>query len=665
MHKYIVRLYRPLLLLSVTAFSFQQVSAQHYDAHQAFAPTLYTSNGNAFRSANGDPGAKYWQNQANYKLSATFDSSTHMLKGLATIDYINNSPDDLAFLWLELDQNTEKPGSLASILNPAPKKNHENSPTDALGFHFNKIQILQNGKWMDADYFVEGTRMQLRLPAPVKGNGQSLQIKIDYSFPLQKSSAGDRAGFMETPEGTIFEFGYWFPRMCVYDDIRGWNTLPFVGGGEFYFEYGDVDYQITAPSGMIAVGSGQLLNAKEVLDGKLFTQLQKAKQSDKTVVIRSKSDVQNGIATQKKSGMTTWHFTMKNTRDVAFALSSSFIWDGSKIDLPSGKNSFAQSVYPAQSIIADSGWTRATEFLKASVEDFSKRWFEYPYPEATNVAGPIGGMEFPALTFDHYSVSGKVLWMLISHEIGHSWYPMIVGSDERRVPFMDEGFNTFVDIYAQADFNKGEFAPKRDGEYAPGGGNPADEIVPVIKEVQQGPTLMTPPDWQDYKYVHPMSYFKTAFGLVLLREVILGPERFDYAFRHYTAKWAYKHPSPTDFFRTIENAAGEDLGWFWRGWFYNNWQLDQAVESVKYVNEDPKNGALITLENKEQLPMPVTILIKESNNKTHRVKLPVEIWQRGATWTFQVPSTSSLSTVTVDPEEQLPDTNRKNNTWKP
>lgn len=162
-----------------------------------------------------------------------------------------------------------------------------------------------------------------------------------------------------------------------------------------------------------------------------------------------------------------------------------------------------------------------------------------------------------------------------------------------------------------------------------------------------------------------MSYFKTAFGLVLLREVILGPERFDYAFRHYTAKWAYKHPSPTDFFRTIENAAGEDLGWFWRGWFYNNWQLDQAVQSVKYVNEDPENGALITLENKEQLPMPVTILIKESNNKTHTIKLPVEIWQRGATWTFQVPSTSSLSTVIVDPEEQLPDANRKNNTWKP
>jgi hypothetical protein len=274
-------------------------------------------------------------------------------------------------------------------------------------------------------------------------------------------------------------------------------------------------------------------------------------------------------------------------------------------------------------------------------------------------------MEFPALTFDYYRAGGKGLWALLSHEIGHSWYPMIVGSDERRFPFMDEGFNTFVDIYAQQDFNHGEFAPKRDGEYAPKGGNPADEIIPVIKELQNGPTLMTPPDWMDYKYVHPLAYFKTAFGLVLLRDIVLGKDRFDYAFRNYTKNWAFKHPSPADFFRSMDNAAGEDLSWFWRGWFYNNWQLDQAITGVKYVDDDAHKGALVSIENKEQLPMPVSVEIKEANGKTQIVKLPVEIWQRGAYWTFQAPTTSKIISVVIDPKNQLPDIDRSNNIWKP
>jgi len=661
MHKYNSRWALPLTLISAALLSLSSLQAQHYDAHAAFAPTLYTQNGNAFRSASGDPGPGYWQNRADYTIKAGFDSTSHVLTGTALISYTNNSGDPLNYIWLELDQNTEKPEALANILQPSKRK-----LSDDLGFQFQKVQAAatDGANFQDVSYKVYGTRMQIFLPEKVKANGGKLQLKLDYSFKLQASSAGDRAGYMSTPEGTIFEFGYWFPRVCVYDDNNGWNTLPFVGGGEFYFEYGDMDYTITAPAGMLAVGGGALVNGEQVLDDGLYKRLQKAKDSDKTVMIRSQEDVKNGIATRKKTGTTSWHFQMSNTRDVAFALSKAFIWDGAKINLPSGKKSFAQSVYPASSAQTDSNWVRATEYVKASVEDFSKRWFEYPYPEATNVAGPIGGMEYPGITFDHHKASGKSLFMLISHEIGHSWYPMIVGSDERRVPFMDEGFNTFVDIYCQQDFNNGEFAPKRDGEYAPGGGNPADEIVPVIKEVQNGPTLMTPPDWQDYKYVHPMSYFKTAFGLVLLREVILGPDRFDYAFRHYTAKWAFKHPMQTDFFRTMENAAGEDLGWFWRGWFYNNWQLDQAVTGVSYVDDDPTKGALITIKNKEQLPMPVSAAIEQLTGPAIHVQLPVEIWQRGDSWTFKVNSTSKLKSVQLDPKALLPDLDRSNNHWQ-
>ena len=650
----------PLYLLAAALMATFSLKAQGYDQHKAFAPNFYTQNGNEFRSASGDPGAKYWQNRADYKIDASFDSSSHLLNGVVTINYTNNSPKDLSYVWLELDQNTEKPAALGNILNPSNRK-----LTDKLGFQFAKVQLEAAGQLIDAKYEVKGTKMQLWLPRPVKANGGKVKIKLDYSFELQASSAGDRSGYMATPEGTIFEFGYWFPRLCVYDDLRGWNTLPFIGGGEFYFEYGDIDYKITAPSGMLAIGAGQLMNAEQTLDHKLYKNLQAAKKSNKTVIIRSSSDVKKAIATAQKSGTTTWHFEMKNTRDVAFALSTAFIWDGAKINLPENKTSFAQSVYPISSTEGKDSWSRATEFLKASVEDFSNRWFTYPYPEATNVAGPIGGMEYPGFTFDHHKARGKDLFMLLSHEIGHTWFPMIVGSDERRLPFMDEGFNTFIDIYAQQDFNKGEFAPKRDGEYAPGGGNPADEIVPVIKEVQGGPTLMTPADWQDYKYVHPMSYFKTAFGLVLLREVILGPERFDDAFRHYTKKWAYKHPTSEDFFRSIENGAGENLAWFWRGWFLNNWQLDQAVSKVNYVDGDPTKGALITIVNKQQLPMPVMVKVEPSRGEPIELQLPVEIWQRGDSWTFKVHSTSELKSVQLDPKSLLPDLDRTNNVWRP
>jgi len=643
---------------SVSIFSLH---AQKYNALEAFAPDFYTHSGNSFRSANGAPGAGYWQQKTDYNLNVSFDTSTDILSGTEEITYTNNSPDTLNYLWFELDQNADKSDAKATLLNTRFRA----EATDDNGFKFKQIQVLQNGQWQNADYLINDTRMQLRLKQPLAGSGAMLKIKIDYSFRLLKSAAAGRAGILATKNGKIYEFGYWFPRLCVYDDLIGWNTLPYIGEGEFYDEYGDIDYKVTAPAGLLAVGSGELLNGSEVFNSSIVNNLNKAKNSDKTVIIRSLNEVQNAVSPTKKTiGNVTWHFAMKKTRDVAFALSKAFIYDGARINLPNGKKAFAQSVYPEESMENGSEWNRATEYLKASVEDFSNRWFEYPYSEALNIAGSVGGMEFPAAAFDYYKDSGKSFWALVSHEIGHTWFPMTVGSDERRYPFMDEGFNTFIDIYAQADFNNGEFAPKRDGEYAPKGGNPADEMVPVIKSLQNGATLMTPPDGMIGKDIHPLAYFKTAFGLVLLRDVILDSNRFDNAFRYYIKNWAFKHPSPTDFFRTMDNAAGEDLTWFWRGWFCHNWLLDQAVDSVKYVDGDAAKGALISIENKEQLPMPVMVEIKEENGRTHTIHLPVEIWQRGGNWTFQAPTTSKITSVIIDPKHQLPDVDRSNNEWK-
>jgi hypothetical protein len=627
-----------------------------YDAHQAFAPLFYPHNGNTYRSADGAPGPHYWQNRADYRVTAKFDTATKMIRGEVKITYTNNSPNRLPFIWLELDQNIDRSDSRANVMR------HPDAPENTAGFHIHQVQLVEGRKTADVPYLINDTRMQVRLPAPLKAGGGVLQMLISYDYILQPSGGGGRSGYLDTKGGRVFDVSYWYPRLEVYDGLLGWNTLPFLGGGEFYMDYGDIDYKIALPAGMIVAGSGKLQNPGDVLTPEETRRLEKARHSDKTVLIRTPSETGVPATRASSTGWLTWHFHMNNTRDVAWAASAAFIWDAARINLPDGKTSLAMSVYPRESA-GDSSWGRATEYLKNSVELFSRHWFPYPYPVAINVGGPVGGMEFPGITFDWWKSKNKSLFALLSHEIGHNWFPMVVGSDERRYAWMDEGFNTFIDIYAQQHFHHGEYAPKRDGEYAPHGGNPADEIAAVIKRPDT-PPIVTLPDALPSGEVHPLEYFKTAFGLVMLREVILGPDRFDYAFRRYIRDWAYKHPSPWDFFHEMENGAGEDLSWFWRGWFLHNWRLDQAVKGVKYPDNDPSKGALITIENLDKMPLPALVTITETGGRVIHLKLPVEIWQRGSTWTFKVNSTHTLKSVVLDPKKQLPDGNRANNTWK-
>ncbi|HVY73777.1 MAG TPA: M1 family aminopeptidase, partial [Puia sp.] len=339
--------------------------------------------------------------------------------------------------------------------------------------------------------------------------------------------------------------------------------------------------------------------------------------------------------------------------------------DAARVNLPGGKKALAMSVYPAESA-GDNAWGRATEYLKASMEYFSEKWFVYPYPVAINEAGIAGGMEYPGIVFDGINDKGKELYWVTAHEIGHNWFPMIVGSDERQYAWMDEGFNTFIDVYASDAFNKGEYAPKRDGEYAPGGGNPVEEIVPLLKD-PQAPVMMTRADAIPEKYRHPMTYFKPALGLVLLREVILGKDRFDYAFRQYIHRWAYRHPTPFDFFRTMDNEAGEDLSWFWREWFFQNGGLDQAVQRVGYVGDDPAKGVAVTLANLDRMVMPATLELTWKDGTKRRISLPVETWMQSGTRELHFapgPGGQRLISVTLDPDKVLPDVNRENNSWK-
>lgn len=631
--------------------------ASNYQPSELFSPLFYSEKGNEVHAPNGEPGAKYWQNRVNYNLDAKIDTATKTLTCTEKITYVNNSPDGLKYLWLQLDQNIYKKTARSNFVTgfaPGPDQHTE-------GYQIESVAVNHGDVIEKVDFIVSDTRMQIRLRKPVQANKGSIDLVIRYKYTIP-GNFGGRTDYTDTKNGKIYEIAQWFPRMCVYDDTRGWDTLPFLGAGEFYLEYGDIDYKVTVPADMIVAGSGELRNPKEVLTAKQMERLNAAHGSDQTVMIRSAAEVNNPASRPTHNGNLTWHFKMVNTRDVAFGASKAYIWDAARVNLPGGKKSLAMSVYPVESAGNDA-WGRATEYLKKSIEYFSEKWFVYPYPVAVNEAGIAGGMEYPGIVFDGITDKGKELYWVTAHEIGHNWFPMIVGSDERRFGWMDEGFNTFIDVYASDAFNHGEYAPKRDGEYAPGGGNPADEIVPIIAD-PNAPIIMTAADAVPEKYRHPIVYFKPAFGLVLLREQILGKDRFDYAFRNYIHAWAYKHPQPDDFFRSMDNGAGEDLSWFWKGWFYNNYQLDLALTDARYVNNDPKKGIRVTVTNKEQMVMPFMVEVLLKNGVKQRMYLPVETWLQNKSATFIIPTTSEAESVTVDPDNALPDLNRKNNVMK-
>jgi aminopeptidase N len=348
--------------------------------------------------------------------------------------------------------------------------------------------------------------------------------------------------------------------------------------------------------------------------------------------------------------MLTWHFHMDHTRDVAWSASPVFVWDAARMNLPDGKKSLAMSVYPPESVGPDK-WDMSTEYVKDTVESFSKHWYPYPWPTAISVAGFSTGMEYPGMVFDGIKDTGKQLFWITAHEIGHDWFPMIVGSNERRNAFMDEGFNTFIDIEESATYAGGKYGPKRDSEYS-AGGEPPDTILKVIDN-PAAPVILNRADAYPGVLGHPVSYFKGAYGMVLLREQILGPERFDWAFRKYIRDWAFKHPSPSDFFRAMESEGGEDLGWFWRGWYMNNWKYDVAVDKI--------DGAQVTISNRGQLVLPTTVEVKLKNGTTTRLKLPVETWLSKGTYVWTSEGKEPVASVVVDPDHVLPDDDRSNN----
>lgn len=629
--------------LAFTGFVFAQdvpkPAAPKYDYTEAFKPFFYPQTGTETRSASGQPGHKYWQNSADYQLNVSLDETKNEITGSADITYTNNSPDQLGFLWLQLDQNLFAKDSRGNAVVPlSGSRNGAHGETFDGGYKIKSVKY--DGK--DVKYTITDTRMQIDLPKVLKANGGVAKLKIEYSF-LSPKYGSDRMGVEDTKNGKIFTIAQWYPRMCVYDDVMGWNTLPYLGASEFYLEYGTLSANITVPANHYVVASGELLNEREVYSKDEISRWNEAKNSEKAVIIHPESE----IGKNTKSGTKTWKFKIEKARDFAWASSAAFIIDAARINLPSGKKSLAISAYPVESA-GDKAWGRSTEYTKAAIEHYSQKWFEYPYPAATNVAGNEGGMEYPGIVFCHMNSKGEALWGVTDHEFGHTWFPMIVGSNERLFAWMDEGFNTFINDLSTEAFNKGEYYRKQDiGKMGPFVLNDNFEQV------------MVGPDNMKERSIGALAYFKPGMGLDILRESVLGPERFDKAFRTYVDRWAFKHPTPWDFFHTMENVSGEELNWFWRGWFINKWKVDQAVKSVKPMT----GGTQITVENIGQLPMPTTVLVTFKDGTSQTVKLPVEVWKRNTEWTFQVDSAKEVTQVKLDPASRIPDINVKNNIW--
>lgn len=616
---------------------------------EAFLP-FKTGTSTQYRSASGAPGENYWQNSADYSLDVQLEPSQHKVTTSMTIKYTNNSPRNLEFVWLKLDQNLFEDGSWGAKLTPYEGSRFGNQSFDG-GLNIRKITVTQDGETYEPETHTVDTNMKVDLEDILPAEGGEVSLKIDYSFVIPEYGS-DRLGRQQTKNGVIYEVAQWYPRMAVYDDINGWNVRPYLGAGEFYMDYGTFDYSITAPSDYVVVASGQLENPSDVLTEQQQERWEKAQDSDERVFIIKKEEVGEASSRPQDEGRLTWNYKIENSRDIAWAASKAFIWDAARINLPDGGQSLAMSVYPEESA-ADTAWGRSTEYVKGSIEFYSEYLKPYPYPTAVNVAGTVGGMEYPGIVFCSWKATKGSLWGVTDHEFGHIWFPMIVGSNEREHAWMDEGFNTFINQLSTKNFNNGEY-------YSP----LSPRSITNWMQSPKAEPILTAPDQIQSGNLGIVAYYKPAIGLHMLRESIIGPELFDEAFKEYLDRWAYKHPQPDDFFNTIENVSGRELDWFWRGWFEKSWTMDQAVDSVSYIEDDPSKGALISISNKDKLVMPVIMEVTQENGDSEIVELPAQVWHRGNSWTMDYDSNSRIKRVEIDPRKEFPDVNTANNVWQ-
>jgi hypothetical protein len=610
---------------------------------------LALSTPNEIRTGSGRPGARYWQQQADYRIAATLDPARNEVRGREKVHYVNRSPDSLGYLWMFVEQNLCAPTSVTNQLNQPPLV-FLGASFDFSCQGFNGGLTLESLRIAggDAKHTIFGTTMRIDLPTPL-APGASIDIDAAWRFNVPPQGGG-RMGH----DGALYEIAQWYPRMAVYDDARGWNHEPYIGAGEFYLEYGNFDVSLTVPASYIVAATGDLANPEQVLTPTQRTRLAAARHSETPVAIITAAEVgkmestrprvyaQGELSALNPVPSLTWHYTATNVRDFAFAAGPNFRWDASGYD-----GILVESLYRPS---ADK-WPEVNRMGREAIRYFSEQWYRYPWSHATTVEGPIEGMEYPMLTFTPNSPSREDQQWVIAHEFGHEWFPMTVGSNERLYPWMDEGFNTFIDLGNAAKYFAG--TPYGDTIEV----HPLHLYAEHAKPGEEQPLISNPTQVHDLFWV---GYQKPALMMQMLRYEVLGKQRFDAAFREYIKAWAFKHPTPADFFRMMRDQSGMDLDWFWREWIYTTARLDQAVDSVTARAD---GGSNVYLANRGSMVMPAELALTFADDSKSTVKLPVEMWNLGADFVYRVPGKKKVRAAVIDPRQALPDINRGNNAW--
>ena len=684
------------------------------------------------RTASGAPGYEYTQQKVDYIMDIVLDEKTNKIFGDESITYKNNSKDHLEYLWIQLDQNMRSPDSKTPLANSeklgstpfnGPKTFTKKNILKPADFGF-KIEEVKNINGESLSYTINRTMMRINLPQPLSPGG-TFQFSIKWNYLINNSvTDGGRSGFELFDDGnknyTIAQF---FPRLAVYDNVEGWQNMQFWGRSEWALEFGDYDVKITVPADHIVDATGELQNEKRVLTKEQQKRFEKARTSfDEPVFIVTQDEAE--IAEKGRSNKTkTWHFNAKNVRDFAFASSRKYIWDAMAVNI-NGKTVMAVSLYPKE---GNPLWEEhSTRVVANTLEEYSKMTFDYPYSKAISVHADRQGMEYPMICFNYgrpnpdgtYSERTKRGMIgVITHEVGHNFFPMIVNSDERQWTWMDEGINSFVEILAELDYDPNFFT-----------GNLPKDIVGYMSINQDNLSpIMSQGDY--VKNFGPNAYTKPAAGLYMLRQTIMGPELFDYAFRTYAKRWMFKHPSPADFFRTMEDASAMDLDWFWRGWFYTTDYNDIALKEVKkfiltdqpteeakkmatrynmdladydgklvYYKEEKgaSNNALnaseipviknhiasmtedekkllkdipnyfyeVTFEKPGGLVMPIIVELEFEDGSKDRYKFPAQIWRYNDKMVSKVFKTvKEIKKIIIDPDLETADIDTSNNSW--
>lgn len=633
--KLIVLLTLCLSVASIGMAQVQQTKGNYVDKFRQMDEIWPTAN--SYRTAGGEPGHEYWQQRADYKINVTLDEKKHRIEGNVEITYHNNSPDTLRFLWVQLDQNRFNKNSMqhktATYNAPDSLKGFDGSPARlSLGqlrqqqlmedrdFGFEINNVSQGGN--ELKHTVVGTKMRVDLPMPLK-SGESTSFAVDYAFNIIESDVmGGRGGYEHFPDdeidggGYLYEMSQWYPRMGAYTDYEAWTAKEFLGSGEFTQEFGNFDVTLTVPADHVVAATGELQNMNDVMTAEQLERWEEAKTADRPVYIVT---MEEAIENEKEgtNDTKTWHFAAENVRDFAWASSRKFAWDAKGYDQGGSvrPHVMAMSYFPKE---GGELWEKySTEVVIHTMEVYSRVSFEYPYPVAISVNGPVGGMEYPMITFNGprtilnddgtrtYTMAEKEFLIgVVIHEVGHFYFPMIVNSDERQWTWMDEGLNSYLDGVAG-----------REWDYDWANSEPSD-IIDYMKSQNQVP-IMTQSD--SVLRLGPNAYTKPATSLNILREVILGRDLFDFAFKEYSRRWMFKRPTPSDFFRTMEEASGVDLDWFWRGWYYTTDHVDISLDHIYQMRMDTKDPDIDFARRRDENNMkPKSLYVKRNEEEGMR-----------------------------------------------